>query len=153
MSQYQNVPRPPNKAGQIAQGVQRLLRAQNMASLTEFVLGNGRRADVFGLGPDGATIIVEIKSGPADLRSDAKWRDYIDYCDTFYFAAAPDTDMRIFPQDAGFIMADAYGGEILRPGPLRKMNAARRRATVIAFAHQAATRLQIAAGLHTDHPF
>lgn len=41
------------------------------ASLTEFKLGNGRRADVVGLNSVGTILIVEVKSTPEDFRGDA----------------------------------------------------------------------------------
>jgi hypothetical protein len=37
-------------------------------------------------GRKGEIWIVEIKSSPADYLSDSKWRDYMDFCDRFYFA-------------------------------------------------------------------
>jgi hypothetical protein len=30
--------------------------------------------------------IIEIKSSPADYLSDSKWRDYMEFCDRFFFA-------------------------------------------------------------------
>ena len=77
-------------AGTIGRGVQRLLAAQGFESLSEFPLGNGRRADVIGLGPTGTIWIVEIKSSTADFRADHKWPEYRDYCDALFFAVALD---------------------------------------------------------------
>ena len=105
------------------------------------VLANGRRADIIGLAADGAIHIVEIKSSIQDFRTDHKWPEYADYCDYFYFAAPAELDPLIFPEEPGLIVADSYGAEILRPAPLAKMNASRRRVTLLTFAQQAANRL------------
>ena len=128
-------------AAAVAQGTRRLLRSIGVATVCELVLGNGRRADIVGLTVNGTIHIVEIKSSLQDFRSDNKWPEYADYCDHFYFAAPPDLDPDIFPQEPGFIVADHYGAEILRPASLRKMLPARRRITMLAFAQQAANRL------------
>ena len=44
-------------------------------------------ADVFEITKDGKIIIYEVKSSKADYRSDKKWRDYLQFCEYFYFAA------------------------------------------------------------------
>jgi hypothetical protein len=48
----------------------------------------------------------------------------------------------IFPEDAGLIVADAYGAELLREAPEHRLHAATRRSMMLAFAHAAARRLQ-----------
>ncbi len=125
----------------ISRGVARLLRNLDADCLFEFKLRTRRRADVIGLGPDGAFTIVEIKSSIADFRADGKWPDYTGFCDRFYFAVPPDFPVIILPEDCGIIFADGYGGEIVRPAPVLPMNAARRRALTLLFARTAATRL------------
>lgn len=78
------------QASDIARGVERLLEDMGLASIRELALASGRRADVTALGKDGQVLIVEIKSGVPDFRADAKWQDYLEFCDTFYFAVAGD---------------------------------------------------------------
>lgn len=63
----------------VTRGVCRCLADLGCASLTEFKLGNGRRADVAGLSPDGAIVMVEAKSTAQDFRVDDKWLDYVPY--------------------------------------------------------------------------
>ncbi len=129
-------------ARDICRGVQRLLAAQGCESLAEFPLGNGRRADVIGVDPTGVIWIVEIKSSTADFRADNKWPDYRDYCDALFFAVAPDFPHAILPAEAGLILADAYGGEIIRAAPQTPLTAARRKALLLSFARLAASRLR-----------
>ena len=85
--------------------------------------------------------IVEIKSSIADLKADNKWPDYREYCDALFFATLSDVPPDIFPEDAGFIVADAHGAEIMRPAPEEKLIAVRRKAVHLAFARASAQRL------------
>lgn len=128
-------------AQRILRGVQRLLRAHAFASLAEVPLANGRRADVLALGPSNALWIVEIKSSIADFRADHKWHDYRDYCDALFFAVEPEFPNEILPADTGLILADAYGGEIIRDAPGHPLTTPRRKALVSSFAMLAARRL------------
>jgi hypothetical protein len=125
----------------IARGVRRLLRARGFATVTELPLTSGRRADVVALNSDGALLIVEIKSSAADFRADRKWRDYAAHCDRLYFAVDADMPLDILPEEAGLIVADSYGGEILREPAPRPLAPAARRATQLRFALAAAERL------------
>ena len=106
----------------------RLLRARGFATVTELPLRDGRRADIVGVNGDGALLIVEIKSSVADFRADHKWRDYAAHCDRLYFAVDADMPPEIMPEEAGLIVADSYGAEILRepaPRAIRAGDAAR----------------------------
>ena len=47
----------------------------------------------------------------------------------------------ILPPDTGLILADRYGGEIIREAPETRLPAARRKAVTLAFARAAAARL------------
>lgn len=125
----------------VRRGVARLLRELDMAPLYEIVLASGRRADVMAVGRAGEIWIVEVKSCLADFRSDAKWPDYRDYCDRLFFAVAPDFPLEVLPEDAGLILADRYGGEIVRSAPEHKLAGGRRRALLLAFARTGAMRL------------
>lgn len=137
----------PQTAADVARGVSRLLWRAGIAPLTEVPLGNGRRADVVGLGPDGRITLVEIKISLADLRGDAKWPDYLDYCDR-YFWAVPlgfplgDFDTEWFqPDRAGLIVADRWDATELRPAAWVPLNGARRKAEILRFARRSAQRL------------
>ena len=125
----------------VARGVRRLLRSRGLSSVTELALIDGRRADVVALGGDGALWIVEIKSSIADFRADRKWRDYVPHCDRLYFAIPHELPAAIMPEDAGLIVADRYGAEILREPEPRTMAPATRRAMLLRFAIAAADRL------------
>ncbi|MBL8894272.1 MAG: MmcB family DNA repair protein [Rhizobiales bacterium] len=133
--------RQSETAAALQKGVCRRFRAQGFATLCEFTLASGRRADVIALGPKGDVWIVEIKSSPEDFRADRKWPDYRDFCDRLYFAVTSRMDQALLPVDAGLIIADAFGAEILRDPVETPLNAARRKAMTISFARAAALRL------------
>jgi hypothetical protein len=128
-------------ASAVQRGLCRLLRELNCAVLTEFTLASGRRADVTAIRPDGSIWIIEIKSSPQDFHVDEKWPEYRDYCDRLFFAVPPTLDVVIMPEDAGLIVADPYGAEILRNAPEHPLAAARRKAVTLSFARVAAQRL------------
>ena len=125
----------------VQRGVGRLLRSYGFAVVTELALGGGRRADVVGLGADGEIWIVEIKSSIEDFRVDQKWPDYRLSCDRLFFASHAGVPSAIFPEDAGLILADSFGGEILGNGAGAPPAGATRKAMLVRFAQAAALRL------------
>lgn len=137
----------PEITATVTRGAARLLVALGYAPLSEVTLPNGRRADLMALGPKGQIFIVEVKSGIEDFRVDLKWPEYRPYCDAFAFAVAPEFPREILPQDPGLIVADGFGGAILREAPVEALTGARRKALTLAFARLAALR---AAGVVTS---
>jgi hypothetical protein len=125
----------------IARGARRLLRSLGLSTITELPLSDGRRADIVGVGGDGGIVIVEVKSCVADFRADRKWRDYAAHCDRLYFAISEATPPEIMPEEAGLILADRFGGAILREAEARSLAPATRRAMLLRFACAAADRL------------
>ena len=125
----------------ITRGVLRLLASQGISGVTEMTLANGRRADVAALCGKGKVTIVEVKSSVADFRADQKWPDYQPFCDQFFFAVGHDFPQELIPEEAGLIIADEFGGAVLRDAPDTPLSAARRKAVTLRFARLAAHRL------------
>jgi hypothetical protein len=130
----------PETTAQVTRGAARLLSALGYAPLSEVTLPNGRRADLMALGPKGQIFIVEVKSSLEDFRTDQKWWEYQPYCDAFAFAVGPEFPRDILPDEPGLIVADAFGGAVLREAPLAPLAGARRKALTLAFARLAAVR-------------
>ncbi|WP_276715238.1 MmcB family DNA repair protein [Pseudooceanicola nitratireducens] len=126
----------------IARGVCRLLASHDFCCLEEFVPKRGRRVDVMAIGPKGELWCVECKSSRADYMSDAKWQGYLEYCDLFFWAVDTDFPVEILPEDSGLILADAWGGEIVRYPKETKLAPARRKAMTLKLARDTARRLQ-----------
>jgi hypothetical protein len=126
----------------VSRGTQRMLVTLGLSCVAELHLASGRRADLVALGGNGDIWIVEIKSSVEDFRADQKWTDYRMHCDRLFFATAAHVPLDIFPADAGLILADSYGAELVREAPEHRLHAATRRSVTLAFARAAAGRLQ-----------
>ena len=143
---------PPDselKAAQaVARGICRLFARNDIWCLPEMPLRSNRRADLMGIDAKGHLVIVEIKVSKADLMSDAKWTDYLDHCDRFYWGLAAHLDRACMetkafrPERCGLMVADGYDAEILRPAPTVPLNAARRKAEIERLARAALRRQQ-----------
>lgn len=125
----------------VTRGVCRWLEDSGFITLREFKLGTGRRADVVGLNAEGTIVMVEVKSTAGDYRADAKWLEYVPYCDAFTFAVPPEFPWQILPSDCGVVIADAHAAAVVRHAVPKKLHAARRRALTLRFALAAGQRL------------
>lgn len=130
----------PETTLSVTRGAARLMIDLGYAPLLEVGLPNGRRADVMALGPRGEIVICEVKSGIEDYRVDRKWGEYGPFCDAFYFAVAPEFPQEVLSVEPGLIVADAFGGAVVRDAPLAPLAPARRKALTLAFARLAAMR-------------
>ena len=136
----------PDRAAQIARGVSRFLAERGESCLAEFTLKSGRRVDLIALDRKGLITVIEVKSSVADFRTDRKWREYLAFCDRFFFAVDPDFPQDLLPEDCGILLADSYGASVRREAPQGSLNAARRKAVMLRFARTGASRLL----RHTD---
>lgn len=126
----------------VTRGVCRLLTESGYGTLKEFRLASGRRVDVVAMNDDGEFVIVEVKVRVEDFRADRKWREYLPYCDRFYFAVPEGFPARLVPGDCGLIVADGYGGAIRRAATTVPVNTTRKRRQLVRFALAASARLQ-----------
>ena len=138
----------------VARGICRLFARNEIWCLPEMPLRSNRRADLMGIDAKGRIVIVEIKVSKADLMGDAKWTDYLDHCDRFYWGLAHQLDRSCMespafqPDRCGLIVADGYDAEFLRPAPDLALNAARRKAEVERLARTSLRRQVVGADPH-----
>jgi hypothetical protein len=138
-------------ASDVSRGVCRLFAVQGLVAIPEVALPNGRRTDLTAIDAKGRIIIVEIKVSRADLHSDGKWPDYVDYCDQFYWALAAGLSPDILetegyrPDQSGLIVADRYEAAIVREAAHNPLPAARRKAEWLRLARIAMRRQMFAA--------
>jgi len=131
----------------VARGISRLFARNDIWCLAEMPLRCGRRADLMGVDAKGRIVIVEIKVSRADLMADAKWPEYLDYCDRFYWGLCSALDHSLvegeafLPAHCGVIVADGYDAEIVRPAPSLPLAAARRKAETERLARAALRRM------------
>jgi hypothetical protein len=141
------VPQDRLIAADVVRGTTRLLARADCLAVAEVSLGNGRRADLMGLCPKGLVTIVEVKVSRADLLSDAKWTEYLDFCDRFFWAIPAGFDAalldrpELLPERTGLIVADRYDAAIMREPVHMLLATSRRRAETLRFARRAARRL------------
>lgn len=134
-------------AAAVARGVSRLFLRNQIMVQSEVTLRNHRRADLMGINDKGEIIIVEIKCSRADLLSDQKWPEYLDYCDRYFWAVPTGFDYSpiegdgFLPERTGLIVADAYDAQIIRPAALVPLAAARRKVEVQRLARVGMRRL------------
>jgi hypothetical protein len=134
-------------AADVARGVTRLLLRHGLVAMGEVPLDGGRRADLMALDAKGGIAIVEIKVSRADLLGDAKWTDYLDHCDRFFWAlpagfdASPLDGPDFLPERAGLIVADRYDAAIVREAATVALPAHVRKRCTLAFARRAGRRL------------
>ncbi len=126
----------------VTRGVCRMLNELGYETLREFRVGSKRRVDVIGLNADGEFIIVEVKSTAADFRSDRKWREYLVFCEKFYFAVPENFPQSMLPEECGVVVADGFGGVVLRQSTIGSMNGNRKRSQLVRFAMTAGNRLR-----------
>lgn len=85
----------------------------------------------------GQITIVEVKVAKADLLGDAKWVDYLDWCDRFFWALSPMLDPALIdgpqwlPDRCGLIVADRYDGAVIRDAAHHPLAPARRRSELL----------------------
>lgn len=125
----------------LARGAARLLADLGILALPEAPLPCGRRADLMGVGRAGEIVIVEVKSGVADFRTDQKWPEYAHWCDRFYFAVSERFPHDLIPAETGLIVADGFGAAIVRESACNPLAGARRKSLTLRFARLAAERL------------
>lgn len=136
-------------AADVVRGVSRMLFRHDMLAVPEVPLRNHRRADIMAIGPKGEIIIVEVKVSRADLLGDGKWRDYLDYCDRYFWAVPQGFDLDLLaradlsPEIAGLMVADRYDAAIVRDALVRPLAAARRKAETLRLARMAARRMMV----------
>src|ERR1700732_476371 len=121
-------------AALLARGLCRALEQLGYASLLEFPLANGRRADILALGKTGELVIVEIQSSVAGFRPHRKRTSYREFADRLYFAVPNEFPAILIPEECGLIVADTFGAAVLRHGVATPLAPARRRALTLRFA-------------------
>jgi hypothetical protein len=134
----------PERALLIRRAAARLCVQLGWAPLHEVTLPNWRRADILALRPDGGFACIEVKSGPRDFLTDAKWHEYREFSDALYFAVDADFPHEMLPAETGLIVAAELEAVLVRDAPAHRLPAATRRVLTHRFATLAALRLAAA---------
>ena len=137
-------PQKKLKTGQLlARGMARHLAGLGFVSLEEFPPIKGVRVDLLALGRKSEIWIIECKSSREDFMSDEKWRNYLPWCDQYFWAVPTDFPVDILPEQTGVFWADGYDAELMRDAPISTLSPARRKSIIHRFARRAARRLAV----------
>ena len=92
----------------------------------EVHLSDSLRVDIFNLSISDKVVIIELKSCRQDFESDSKWKNYMDYCDRFFFMCPTGVIKEgELPEKVGLIYvnidnpANPHFKVIRKPGQLR----------------------------------
>ena len=72
---------------EILQKTMQFLYSKGYKVLSEFALPNKKRVDIIAINSKKKIIIVEVKSNKKDFKLDKKWKNYLNYCNYFFFAS------------------------------------------------------------------
>ena len=126
----------------ITRGASHYIQNMGYATLREFILPNGRRADLAGIDRKGRVVIAEVKSCKSDFVVDTKWESYEEYCDEFFFVVDEDFPIELFPAGYGILIADGFTAAERAPSRITPpLSPSRRKALTLRFGRQAAHRL------------
>ena len=131
----------PERTFLVCRAAMRHCAQRGWAPVAEVPIPCGRRLDIMALTPEGCLIAIEVKSGPRDYLSDAKWREYRDWCDRLYFAVDCDFPQALIPEEAGLLVTDGYETAMVREAPETRLAPARRKSLLHRYAVIAAGRL------------
>lgn len=143
MNDHVDDKRRSERTTNVTRGVRRHLSESGFEGVREFMLTRALRCDLIAVNARGEIVIIEVKSDLADLRADAKWPGYWDWCDRLFFAVDADFPLDAVPEETGLLRADAFGAVEIRQSPWRPLAGARRKALLIRIATAASSRLRL----------
>ena len=111
---------------QIIQKTMQFLSLRGYKVLTEFALPNKKRVDIIGINLKKEIIIVEVKSNKKNIKYDKKWRKYLNYCNSFYFACNDKLKEFIFSNNIGVIQNNSKTIKIIKKPKYKKISKKKR---------------------------
>ena len=104
----------------ILQNTMRFLSAKGYRVLSEFALPNKKRVDIIGINLKKEIVIVEVKSNKNGIKLDKKWKNYLNYCNYFYFACSEKLNLN-FSENIGIIRNNCNKIEITKEPKYKKL--------------------------------
>ena len=104
----------------ILQNTMRFLSAKGYRVLSEFALPNKKRVDIIGINLKKEIVIVEVKSNKNGIKLDKKWKNYLNYCNYFYFACSEKFDFNS-SENIGIIRNNCNKIEITKEPKYKKL--------------------------------
>lgn len=105
----------------ILQNTMRFLSTKGYRVLSEFALPNKKRVDIIGINLKKEIVIVEVKSNKSEIKLDKKWKNYLNYCNYFYFACSDKLKNFNFSEDIGIIRNNYNKIKITKESKYKKL--------------------------------
>ena len=107
---------------EILQKTMQFLSLKGYKVLSEFALPNKKRVDIIAINLKKKIIIVEVKSNKKNLKYDKKWKNYLNYCNYFYFACNEKLKDFDFSENIGIIQNNSNNIKIVRKSKYKKLS-------------------------------
>ena len=98
----------------------RFLSAKGYRVLSEFALPNKKRVDIIGINLKKEIVIVEVKSNKNGIKLDKKWKNYLNYCNYFFFASSEKINFN-FSENIGVIQNNSNKIKITKEPKYKKL--------------------------------
>ena len=125
---------------EILQKTMRYLSDKGYRVLSEFALPNKKRVDIIGINSKKKIIIVEVKAKEKDLKTDKKWKNYLNYCNYFYFSCTEEIKKLDILQNVGIIQVTNSKVKIIKKSKFKKLSKTTNFRLILHFALSAASK-------------
>ena len=105
----------------IQQKTMQFLILKGFKVLSEFALPNKKRVDIIAINSKKKIIIVEVKSDKSGIKHDKKWKNYLNYCNYFYFACNDKLKDLNFSKYIGVIQNNSKSIKIIKKSKYKKL--------------------------------
>ena len=106
----------------IQQKTMQFLILKGFKVLSEFALPNKKRVDIIAINSKKKIIIVEVKSDKNGIKNDKKWKNYLNYCNYFYFACNDKLKDLNFSKNIGVIQNNSKSIKITKKSKYKKLS-------------------------------
>ena len=117
----------------------RFLSTKGYKVLTEFALPNKKRVDIIGINLKKEIVIVEVKSNKNGVKLDKKWKNYLNYCNYFYFACSEKINFNL-SKDIGIIQNNSNKTQITKEPKYKKLPENKKNKLIFKIALSAASK-------------
>ena len=125
---------------EILQKTMQFLSLKGYKVLSEFALPNKKRVDIIAINLKRKIIIVEVKSNKKSLKYDKKWKNYLNYCNYFYFACNDKLKDFNFSENIGVIQNNSNNIKIIRKSKYKKLSENKKKQLIFKIALSATSK-------------
>ena len=124
----------------ISQKTMQFLSSKGYKVLSEFALPNKKRVDIIAINSKKEIIIVEVKSKKSEVKTDKKWKNYLNYCNYFYFACNDKLKDLNFSKYIGVIQNNSKSIKITKKSKYKKISQKRKDTLILKIALSATSK-------------